>query len=37
MNEKGQGTSQDHEKALHHFKSSHSLGIDRAKQFLELQ
>jgi TPR repeat protein len=37
MNEKGQGTSQDHEKALHHFKSSYSLGIDRAKQFLEIQ
>jgi TPR repeat protein len=37
MNEKGQGTSKDHEKALYHFKSSHSLGIDRAKKFLEIQ
>jgi TPR repeat protein len=32
MNEKGQGTCQDHEKALCHFKSSHSLGIDKAKK-----
>jgi hypothetical protein len=37
MNEKGQGTSQDHEKALEHFKRSHLYGIDRAKKFLEIQ
>jgi TPR repeat protein len=37
MNEKGQGTSQDHEKALYHFKFSKSLGIDRAEKFLEIQ
>jgi TPR repeat protein len=37
MNEKGQGTSQDHKKALYLFKSSQSLGIDRAKTFLEIQ
>jgi TPR repeat protein len=36
MSEKGQGTSQDHEKALNHFKCSHSYGIDRAKDFLEI-
>jgi TPR repeat protein len=36
MNEKGQGTSQDHEKALEHFKRSHSYGIDRAKKFIEI-
>jgi TPR repeat protein len=35
MNEKGQGTSRDHEKALYHFKCSHSYGIDRANKFLE--
>jgi TPR repeat protein len=32
MNEKGQGTCQDYEKALYHFKCSHSLGIDKAKK-----
>jgi TPR repeat protein len=36
MNEKGQGTCQDHEKALYHFGCSYSHGIDRAKEFLEL-
>jgi TPR repeat protein len=37
MNEKGQGTCQDHEKALYHFKCSHSYGIDRARKFLEIK
>jgi TPR repeat protein len=37
MYERGQGTLKDHKRALYHFKSAHSLGIDRARQFLEEQ
>ncbi|KAI8875765.1 HCP-like protein, partial [Backusella circina FSU 941] len=36
MNEKGQGTTQDHQKALNHFKLSYSYGIERAKAYLEI-
>ncbi|KAI8875450.1 hypothetical protein K501DRAFT_280360 [Backusella circina FSU 941] len=36
MNENGQGTTQDHQKALNHFKLSYSYGIERAKAYLEI-